>query len=235
MGRVLNPIVSESYMKKYIEEHGGDSKKVVYIPEQTVVGVPDDDGVQINYIATLQNANIDINNPPTIIPLTFDDTTYLLDYAEFMGTITYASSSLEAPLLEYFNGNWVLILRDGNSHTVSSVIEPNGTRKLSVHFVNSSETLVYDVNIRPTYDVLLSPMVYIGTLDIDAGESADFNFLYEVFEIDGTTYYGNVCPWNSVVTGTDDLVNCTYTNGKIYITDITKDASLTMHLQGGGR
>lgn len=238
MGRVLNPIVSESYMRKYIEEHGGGSKKVVYIPEQTVTAQQ----TELEYIAELANVNIDINNPPNNIPLTIDDTTlvcYLAHYPsidESSPVFGYQTFMPDDPVINYYaDGKWEILLYDEDSHTVSSVLEPNGTRKLSVHFVNSSEAAINNINIRPTYDILLSPAVYIMTLEIEAGDSVNLDFLYEVFEIDGTPYYGNMCPWSSVVTGTDDLVNCTYTGGKIYITDITKDASITMYVAGGGR
>lgn len=151
--RVLNPIVSESYMRKYVEEHGGGSKKVVYIPEQTVIFSNTSPVVEIN-------TNLDPENPVESIPLSMEvgsekaNFTLTYGFHQGIGSNSYYfadESTLISVPYDDDEGKWYCIFLQSHQPlgdlevTISSIAEESESasqfnlRKLEVEFSQNIE------------------------------------------------------------------------------------------------
>ena len=97
-------------------------------------------------------------------------------------------------------------------------------KKLSVHFVNTS-TYACPINPNPV-DIVNDELCNIYNPIIPKNQTADFDFLYIYDQGD----YGIAFQTNII--GSSDAVNCTYDTNYVTITDPTKDASITLTVEG---
>lgn len=100
-------------------------------------------------------------------------------------------------------------------------------KKLSVHFVNTSESRPCPVSPNPI-DFVNDELCNIYNPAVPKNGTADFDFLYIYDRGDyGVSFQTNI-------TGSSDAVNCTYDSDSYYltITDPTQDASITLTVEG---
>ena len=147
--RVLNPIVSESYMQKYVEEHGGGggSLEPVTLLDVTVTSANDGN----NYVINLYNENYNplysgLYIPTSLMGLTFiyDNTEYNcenIDYeygAPYIDVDTYDFSDYP---FNYKSGSYYFICDDNEptSHTIKIIMKP------SIEKITITNSMAYDI------------------------------------------------------------------------------------------
>ena len=125
--RVLNPIVSESYMRKYVEEHGGGGQPTsqVLVPEQTLeIDAAGNEFTEVE----LSGVTIDTTNFPVYIPLTVDGVTIAEVYGEDIAGELYSYYSEDLPIgiaYYYETEKWVAGTNQSGTYIISSTIVPD--------------------------------------------------------------------------------------------------------------
>ena len=171
--RVLNPIVSESYMRKYVEEHGGGGQPTsqVLVPEQTLeIDAAGNEFTEVE----LSGVTIDTTNFPVYIPLTVDGVTIAEVYGEDIAGELYSYYSEDLPIgiaYYYETEKWVAGTNQSGTYIISSTIVPD---------TNEYITLIEEQTITEID----------GDLILDTNEVILKDFIPELkITLDGTSYH----------------------------------------------
>lgn len=217
--------------------------EIVYIPEQTVTLVDNQDST---YRAELSGVNIDLSDPPATIPVTItkNGESYTTDYilSGRSTPVTYRDSASNADIT-YENGKWWTIQRSTGeiTITISSVktVEKPEVRTCEITMINQGDESITvsdyfsEQGIPPL--VLNNGMVdftLLGT-EIPSFSVKQFRIIYlAAGQPSGPTV---ICSFDSgMVTPSKVLSkeNCELSNGLLAAINPAKDSSIVLGLGG---